>query len=141
MTRSHYEDIGGWHGLAEEDDSLDDELNAAFEADSARDRARRQNYRPKYDSPRRRSGSDREDSFNLMLWLAEGATGVIEEIRHSDLGLSEDFWVHAGAARRESLLAVRALIDQLLGEEALQAEKERTEEPPRPQRGGINVDF
>ena len=141
MTRSHYEEIGGWHGLSEEDDSLDDELNAAFEADSARDRARRQNYRPAYGASKRRPASDREDSFNLLLWLAEGATGVIEEIRHSDLGLSEDFWVHAGAARRESLLAARALIDQMLGEEALQAEKERTEEPPRPQRGGINVDF
>ena len=71
----------------------------------------------------------------------EGATGVIEEIRHNDLGLSEDFWIHAYAARRESLLAMRSALDQFIeSADAHLTEHEESEEH-RPRRGGINVDF
>lgn len=107
---------------------------------SARRRAQERNYRPRYSEATRRPAADREAAFNVWMWLIEGATGVLEEVRHNDLGLSEDFWVHAGAARRESLLALRAVIDQMIdGDEARQEETER--EQRRARRGGIQVDF
>ena len=71
-------------------------------------------------------------------WMAP--PGLVEELRHNDLGLPEDFWVHAYAARRESLIALRAVLnDALDGEEPPQAEEQ--EPPPRrPQRGNIDID-
>ena len=121
-------------------DDLYDNLYGAHErAQSTRERAQARGYRPKYEQPSRRPASDREASFNVWVWLLEGATGAAEELRHNDLGLSEDFWVHAAAARREGLLAVRAIIDQMVDEEVKQEEKERDER--RSRRGGIQVDF
>ncbi|GIV76236.1 hypothetical protein FKZ61_014750 [Litorilinea aerophila] len=96
---------------------------------------------PPYEPPPRRPASQRENAFNLLAWLAEGATGVLEELRHNDLGLSEEFWVHAYAARREALLAARALIDSLLEktEKPVRQAQERAER--RRRRGDIRIDF
>jgi hypothetical protein len=122
---------------ADEYDDLYEDLYGE-PAHSNRQRAQERGYRPKYGPSSRRPAADREASFNVWMWLLEGATGVIEEVRHNDLGLSEDFWVHAAAARREGLLAVRAVIDQMVDEEVQQEEKARDER--RARRGGIQVD-
>ena len=77
---------------------------------SKRRQVEQRSYEPDYDQPRRQPSSDRENAFNSLAWMLEGATGLMEELRHSDLGLSEEFWVHALAARREGLLALRAIL-------------------------------
>src|SRR3712207_1685523 len=80
--------------------------------DNARSRAAQAHYEPHHERPgRRRSSEDRANAFNTLAWVVEGATGLVEELRHSDLGLSEEFWVHLYAMRREGLLAARAAID------------------------------
>jgi len=76
-----------------------------------------------------------------LAWLLEGATGFVEEMRHSDLGLSEEFWVHAAAARREGLLAARALLEQVLEETQQQQTAERERQARQARRGSVNVDF
>lgn len=119
-----------------DDDGWDDPL-----ADSARDRARASGYRPASRESGRKRAGQREGSFNVMLWLLEGATGVVEELRHNDLGLSEDFWVHAYAARREGIMAMRAVLDQLLDEDEETREQDSEREQRRNRRGGINVEF
>jgi len=110
-----------------------------------RDRARRYRPRDRYPKPGRRPASERDGSFNALLWLLDGATGIVEELRHNDLGLSEEFWVHAYAARRESLMAMRSLLEEWIDEEA---EDEQPASPPAdeapkrpPRRGNINIDF
>jgi sarcosine oxidase delta subunit len=108
---------------------------------SNRTRAAARGYRPPHAKPSRRPADEREDSFNALAWIVEGATGFIEEMRRNDLGLSEEFWVHAAAARRESLLAARALLDQWLEETQKQQTTQRTREERQARRGGINVDF
>lgn len=109
-------------------------------ATNNRRRAAARGYRPTYEKPSRRPADVREDSFNPLAWLIEGATGFVEEMRHNDLGLSEEFWVHAAAARREGLLAARALLDQWV-EETQQQTAERERQARQTRRGGINVDF
>jgi hypothetical protein len=106
-----------------------------------RTRAAARGYRPPYERSSRRPADEREDSFNALAWLVDGATGFIEELRHNDLGLSEDFWVHAAAARREGLLAARALLDQFLEETQEQQTAARTRQTRQARRGGIDVDF
>jgi len=49
-----------------------------------------------------------------LAWAVEGATGIVEELRHNDLGLSEEFWTHFYTARQESLLAARSFLDSLI---------------------------
>ncbi len=129
-----------------DDDLLDDELTEEETPEDMpdpnnRDRARTRGYRSPYQEPTRKPAAERDAAFNAMLWLIEGATGIVEELRHSDLGLSEDFWMHASAARREGLLAARALLDQMI--EATEEKKavEREKEERRSRRGGSNVDF
>jgi hypothetical protein len=39
--------------------------------------------------------------------------GIIEELRHNDLGLPAEFWSHAYAAQREGLLAAQTLLGHL----------------------------
>lgn len=119
---------------SEEDDSEEDD------SESARDRARARNYRPAYERPSRRPARERDGAFNALIWLLDGATGFAEELRHNDLGLSEDFWVHAYAARRESLMALRAVVDDMLDGEEPQEAKEQEPPPRRPRRGNINID-
>ena len=89
----------------------------------------------------RRPAADRPGSFDMTAWLVEGATGMLEELRHSDLGLSEEFWVHLYAARRESLLAARALINTLLVKLEQDAQKAEESEQRRARRGGVKIDF
>lgn len=87
----------------------------------------------------RRPADQRENAFQGVAWLLEGITGVVEELRHSDLGLSEEFWVHAYAARRESLLAVRAVVDQLIEKAEADDRQEEERRQRRERRGGINI--
>jgi hypothetical protein len=139
---------GGDYGLPNE---YADEYDALFEEPSEpqdppppannRTRASARGYRPPYEKPSRRPSDEREDSFNTLAWLVEGATGFIEELRHNDLGLSEEFWVHAAAARREGLLAARAVLDQFLEETQEQQTADRERQARQTRRGGINVDF
>lgn len=117
------------------DDLADEELRRA----NARQRARRRDYRARYSKPDRRPASEREGAFNALLWLLDGATGMIEELRHNDLGLPEDFWVHAAAARKETLLALRAILDDWIDEE-VEAQTPPAADPPK-RRGGIDIDF
>lgn len=89
----------------------------------------------------RRARSERENAFDVGTWLLQGLAGLSEELRHNDLGLPEDFWTHAYAARREALLAARALVDAALescGEEKA-AQDEKKKKPP--QRGQVSIDF
>jgi hypothetical protein len=106
-----------------------------------RRRAAARRYRPPYEKPSRRPAIERADSFNPLAWLIDGATGFVEEMRHNDLGLSEEFWVHASAAGREGLLAARALLDQLVEETQQQQTVARDRQSRQSRRGGINVDF
>lgn len=117
------------------DDLADDELQHT----NARARARQRDYRPRYSKPNRRPAAEREGAFNALLWLLDGATGVVEELRHNDLGLPEDFWVHAAAARKETLMALRAILDDWIDEEN-GAPAPPTTDPPK-RRGGIDIDF
>ena len=127
----------------DEYDALFEEPKSADDAPPAtnRTRAAARGYRPAYEKPSRQPAEDREDSFNPLAWLIEGATGFVEEMRHNDMGLSEEFWVHAAAARREGLLAARALLDQFLEETQQQQAAERERQARQSRRGGINVDF
>ncbi len=115
--------------------------SAAPRGSSSRARARTRPYTPRYAQTARRPYADRENAFDALAWLIEGATGLIEELRHNDLGLPEDFWVHAYAARQEMLLAVRAALDDMIekGVDAAQAETERQKR--RERRGGIDIEF
>ena len=117
-------------------DLLDDLGGESAHSANARRRAQQRNYRPRYDKPNRRPAAEREGAFNALLWLLDGATGLVEELRHNDLGLPEDFWVHADAARKESLMAMRAILDEWIDEEAPPPQ----EAPPK-RRGGIDIDF
>jgi hypothetical protein len=151
MPLNTQESNGSASGGYELPNEYADEYDALFEEpaepqelpppDNNRTRAAARGYRPPYEKPSRRPAEDREDSFNTLAWLVEGATGFIEELRHNDLGLSEEFWVHAAAARREGLLAARALLDQLLDETQEQQTAERERQARQTRRGGINVDF
>jgi len=131
-----YEDEGGVDPL--DDLDRDDERGG-----SKRARAQRRRAQTSYAKPGRRPSTEREGSFNALLWVLDGATGLMEELRHNDLGLSEEFWMHAYAARRESLLAVRALLETWIDED-----KEDPASPvaaeqlaPKSRRGSINIDF
>jgi hypothetical protein len=118
------------------DDLSEDDLRQA----SARRRAQQRAYRPNYGKSARRPASEREGAFNALMWMLDGATGMIEELRHNDLGLPEDFWVHAYAARRESLMALRAILDEWIDDEAPPSEPPANDDRPK-RRGGINIDF
>lgn len=89
---------------------------------------------PEYEPSPRRPREERTDAFDLAAWLLEGLTGLAGEVRHNDLGLPKEFWVHAYAARREALLAARALIDDALKDEP-------TSPAPRKQRGRVDINF
>lgn len=105
-----------------------------------RDKAAQADYTPKQaNTGGRKPAAAREQSFSLLAWLVDGATGVVEELRHSDLGLSEEFWIHAYAARRESLLAARAVIDNLLAMTEAEAAKAAEKEERKSRRGTVKV--
>lgn len=136
-TDGYVEDDTGEYDEFLEQASMSEETPPA----SNRTRAAARGYRSPYEKPSRRPTSEREEAFNALAWLVEGATGFVEELRHNDLGLSEEFWVHAAAARREGLLAVRALLDQWLEETQQQQAAEAERQARQSRRGGINVDF
>lgn len=97
-------------------------------------------YTPKQENTgARKPAAAREHSFSALAWLVDGATGVVEELRHSDLGLSEEFWVHVYAARRESLLAARAAIDSLLAQTEAESVKAADKEQRKSRRGSVKV--
>jgi hypothetical protein len=108
---------------------------------TARDKAEQSTYEPDYDPPTRRSSKARANAFNPLAWMVEGATGVVEEVRHSDLGLSEEFWVHLYAMRREGLLAARAAVNSLLEkvERARPTTPEQTKRQTR--RGEVTIEI
>ena len=136
------EDREEWHDFVRVDDMDErDDWDEEPSEPTNRDRANQRGYRPPYERPNRKPASERDTAFNALAWLLEGATGIVEELRHNDLGLSEDFWVHAAAARREGLLAARAVLDQLLEETEQQQAADRRREERQSRRGGINVDF
>lgn len=113
---------------------------AEDEAPTNRERARRQPYTPDYEQPSRKPAADRPNAFNTVAWLLEGATGLFEEARHNDLGLPEAFWVHAYAARREALLALRAVLDDLIERSDSHAQQEQARQQRRERRGGIEIE-
>jgi hypothetical protein len=145
QSNGHGQDgvTAGYSGQDEEyNDFLEvDDMAEDSSAPTNRDRARARGYRPPYEQSARKPASERDTAFNALAWLIEGATGIVEELRHNDLGLSEDFWVHAAAARREGLLAARAVLDQLLEETEQQQAADRQRQERQTRRGGINVDF
>lgn len=116
-------------------------LDQADSGSSARQRAAAADYTPEYERPpARRPASEREGSFSALGWVLDGATGLIGEIRHNDLGLSEEFWVHAYAARREGILAVQAALNSILSSASGDTVgSERRSRQNR--RGTIEIDF
>ncbi|MFZ4848794.1 MAG: hypothetical protein ACOYL7_06680 [Caldilinea sp.] len=114
---------------------------AAAEAKNAREAGRRRAYRSASARPGRRPAAARESAFHALLWVLDGATGLVEELRHNDLGLPEAFWMHAYAARREGLLALRSLLDELIDEAATPSPTEAPPEQPPQRRSGIQIDF
>lgn len=108
---------------------------------SARQRAAQNEYTPRYQQPGRAPAEERAAAFNALAWLADGLTGAIEEARHSDLGLSQEFWTHLYAVRRESLLAAQALIESLLAKTECKTEQQEEAEQRRARRGGVDIDF
>ncbi|MBI3957969.1 MAG: hypothetical protein HY328_04090 [Chloroflexi bacterium] len=89
----------------------------------------------------RKPKSERENAFDVGSWLVQGLVGLSEELRHSDLGLPEDFWVHAYAARKEALLAARALVDAALERCATEADEASKKAKKSPKRGQVSIDF
>ncbi len=87
----------------------------------------------------RKPASERANAFDLTAWLLEGATGLFEEVRHSDLGLSAAFWQHAHAARRETLLALRAALDEMIAKSERQAQTDTDRQQRRQRRGSIKI--
>ena len=98
-------------------------------------------YEPVYEDPPRKPKSERADAFNPTLWLIEGVGGFLDEIQHNDLGLPEEFWVHAYAARKEGLLAARALIDHAIQRSDQELAKAAQQEEKKARRGGVEIEF
>lgn len=94
-----------------------------------------------YEESPRKPKRERENAFDLGAWLVQGLAGISEELRHNDLGLPEDFWVHAYAARKEALLAAKALVDAALEKCAEDEKKAAAETKKPPQRGQVSIDF
>jgi hypothetical protein len=118
----------------------DIEPNTEAEADNARKMAEQSDYEPTYEQSSRRSSEARANAFNTLAWMMDGATGLVEELRHSDLGLSEQFWVHLYAMRREGLLAARAAIDSLLAQTEKESRRAQEQNERQARRGGVLID-
>jgi hypothetical protein len=110
-------------------------------AENARTQAAQSDYTPPYDRPGpRRPAEARTQAFNTLAWLVDGATGLVEELRHSDLGLSEEFWVHYYAMRREGLLAARAALDSLIDQTEQESRATQDKAERKARRGGVAVE-
>jgi hypothetical protein len=115
--------------------------NEDEQAANARTKAAESDYEPQYGRPgHRRSSEDRANAFNTLAWMMEGATGLVEELRHSDLGLSEEFWVHLYAMRREGLLAARAAIDSLLAQTEKESNAAQEQSQREARRGEVAIE-
>jgi hypothetical protein len=119
--------------------SGDTESIPVTETSSDSKRAPQQTYESQFEQSSRKPAADRPNAFNPLAWLIDGATGLVEELRHSDLGLSEEFWAHAYAARRESLYALRAALDALITQIESQTEHEAKQQQRRERRGNIEI--
>jgi hypothetical protein len=108
--------------------------------ENARSKAEQAAYQPEYERPHRRSSDERTNAFNTLAWVVEGATGLVEELRHSDLGLSEKFWMHLYAMRREGLLAARAAIDSLLEQTEKESKEAQEQTQRQARRGGVVIE-
>lgn len=108
---------------------------------TARQLAGEQSYTPRYETPARKSSAERPNSFNPLAWLADGVTGVVEEVRHNDLGLSQEFWTHLYAVRRESLLTAQALVNSLIAWSEGPADKQAERQQQRERRGNVEIKF
>jgi hypothetical protein len=91
--------------------------------------------------PLRRPKSERENAFQATAWLLEGAMGLVEELRHNDLGLPEQFWAHAYASRRELLLALRELIDAAIKRCDYEESRATEQQKRRQRRGNVKIDY
>lgn len=89
----------------------------------------------------RKPRAEREDAFDAAAWLLQGLAGLSQELRHNDLGLPSDFWVHAYAARREALLAARVLVDAALENCAKDEAAQAKDKKKPPKRGQVSIDF
>lgn len=104
-----------------------------------RQKAQEQPYTPEYEESPRKKSADRPEAFNVLAWLLEGATGLFEELQHNDLGLPEEFWVHAYSSRHEALLALQAVIDDLVKKSQNAQQQAEEKQKRRERRGGIEI--
>jgi hypothetical protein len=117
------------------------EQPAGEQSSNERIKAEQADYEPEYHRPGpRRSSEARANAFNSIAWMVEGATGLVEELRHSDLGLSEEFWIHVYAMRREGLLAARAAIDSLLSKSERESREAAEQIKREDRRGDIAIE-
>ena len=93
---------------------------------------------PQTEPPPRQPRTDRAHAFTFSAWLLEGVVGLCEELQHNDLRLPQEFWTHAYAARREALLAARALIDAAISR--CETDASQQEEQGGAQRGRVDID-
>jgi hypothetical protein len=118
-----------------------DEQTSSDQTGNARTKAAEADYEPKRHRPgRRRSSEHRANAFNTLAWLVEGATGLAEELRHGDLGLTEEFWIHLYAMRREGLLAARSAIDGLLAQSEKESKEAEEQSQRQARRGGVAIE-
>ncbi len=104
---------------------------------------------PQTEPPPRQPRTERAHAFTFSAWLLEGVVGLCEEQfwmrpcskgagEHNDLGLPQNFWTHAYAARREALLAARALIDTAITR--CETDASQGEEQSSAQRGRVDIE-
>ena len=108
---------------------------------SKRDLAAQEEYAPSYETPARKPASERSASFSPLAWIADGVSGAIEEVRHNDLGLSQAFWTHLYAARREGLLTAQAFVESWLTRVETKSVQEEDRRQRRERRGAVDIDF
>ncbi len=106
-----------------------------------RDMASKGRYASRYENPTRRPASIRSASFNPLAWVTDGVTGAIEEVRHNDLGLSQEFWKHLYAVRKEGLLTAQALVESLIAKVESKSEQQEDRKQRRDRRGNVDIDF
>ncbi|MEM7126311.1 MAG: hypothetical protein AAF702_08300 [Chloroflexota bacterium] len=85
------------------------------------------------------SSASRPGTFHLASWLYEGVTGISAKIQRSDLCPSQEFWEHSAAAQKEGLLAIRALLDQLIERTDRSTNEKAEQEKRRSRRGNISI--
>ena len=116
--------------------------NIDTESKSNRERAAEVDYAPDYERPpSRRPADEREESFSVTGWIFQGVAGLIEEVQHHDLGMPEEFWIHAYAAQREGKMALDIALDEIRKRVNTSSQKNIEREQRQERRGGIAIDF